>query len=210
MFTAVLSKNAQATLALLGKSGLVSDAYLAGGSALSLHLGHRYSIDFDFFSLKQFDPKKLTVSLKNIGEFTADFAKGQSLVGEFNQVKFSYFFYDYPLIAKTAKFLGVNLAHPHDISAMKLAAITDRGVKKDYIDLFELIHQGIDLEKMLKLYDRKYHLLSSNLFTIIKAVGYFDEAETSEMPKMIHPAPWQQVKNFLSQESLRLARKYLD
>lgn len=209
MFTAVLSKNAQTALALLGKSGLVADAYLAGGSALSLHFGHRYSIDFDFFSTKKFDPKKLTVSLEKIGGFKADFAKGQSLVGEFNRVKFSYFFYDYPLIAKPAKFLGVNLAHPHDIAAMKLAAISDRGAKKDYVDIFELIRQGISLEKMLNVYDRKYHLLSSNLFTLIKAVGYFDEAENSLMPKMIHPVSWQQVKNFLGQESLRLARKHL-
>jgi len=209
MFTAVLSKNAQAALALLGKSGLVADAYLAGGSALSLRCGHRYSIDFDFFSPKRFDPKKLIVSLKNIANFTADFAKGQSLLGEFNQVKFSYFFYDYPLIAKTTKFLGVNLAHPHDIAAMKLAAISDRGAKKDYVDLFEIIHQGISFENMFKFYDRKYHLLSSNLFTLIKAIGYFDETETSQMPQMIKPVSWEQVKNFLASESLRLARKHL-
>ena len=209
MFRTVLSKNAQATLALLGKSGLVAGAYLAGGSALSLRFGHRYSIDFDFFSPKTFDPKKLIVSLKNIGEFTSDFAKGQSLIGEFNQVKFSYFFYDYPLIAKTTKFLGVDLAHPHDIAAMKLTAITDRGAKKDYIDIFELIHQGVSLEKMLKIYDRKYHLLSSNLFTLIKAVGYFDEAENTDMPQMIRSVSWDQIKIFLAQESLRLARKHL-
>lgn len=209
MFTAVLSKNAQAALAILGNSSLLDDAYLAGGSALSLHFGHRYSIDFDFFSQKTFDPKKLIVSLKSIGEFTADFTKGQSLVGEFNHVKFSYFFYDYPLIAKTTKFLGVNLAHPHDIAGMKLAAITDRGAKKDYVDIFELIHQGINLEKMFKIYDRKYHLLSSNLFTLIKAVGYFDEAENSQMPKMIRPVSWLQIKNFLSRESLRLGRQRL-
>lgn len=209
MFTAILSKNAQTALALLGKSGLVAGAYLAGGSALSLRFGHRYSIDFDFFSRKVFDPKKLIFSLKKIGAFTADLAKGQSLVGEFNRVKFSYFYYDYPLIAKTSKFLGINLAHPHDIAAMKLTAISDRGAKKDYVDIFELIHQGISLEKMLKIYNRKYHLLSDNLFTLIKAVGYFDEAENSQMPKMIHPVSWLQVKNFLSQESLRLGRKHL-
>lgn len=131
------------------------------------------------------------------------------MVGEFNRVKFSYFFYEYPLIAATIKFLGVNLAHPRDIAAMKLAAISDRGAKKDYVDIFELIHQGINLEKMFKIYDRKYHLLSSNLFTLIKTVGYFDEAENSQMPKMIHPVSWPQVKNFLSQESFRLGRKYL-
>ena len=49
MFTAVLSSDAQNALALLGKSGLISKAYLAGGSALALYFGHRYSVDFDFF-----------------------------------------------------------------------------------------------------------------------------------------------------------------
>ena len=50
MFGAVLSDSAQAALAVLAKSGLMKDAYLAGGSALALRFGHRYSIDFDFFN----------------------------------------------------------------------------------------------------------------------------------------------------------------
>ena len=50
MFRTVLSRKAQEALALLGHSGLMDKAYLAGGSALALHLGHRHSLDFDFFS----------------------------------------------------------------------------------------------------------------------------------------------------------------
>lgn len=50
MFASVLSDDAQNALAVLGKSGLLSQAYLAGGSALALQYGHRRSEDFDFFS----------------------------------------------------------------------------------------------------------------------------------------------------------------
>jgi hypothetical protein len=49
VFTAALSPDAQNALALLGKSDLVSKAYLAGGTALALYFGHRYSVDFGFF-----------------------------------------------------------------------------------------------------------------------------------------------------------------
>ena len=50
MFPRTLSNSAKNTLALLAKSGILKTSYLAGGSALALQLGHRISIDFDFFS----------------------------------------------------------------------------------------------------------------------------------------------------------------
>ncbi len=59
MFTKTLSATARCSLAVLGKSGLIEETYLAGGSALALHLGHRQSIDFDFFTSKHFDNKNL-------------------------------------------------------------------------------------------------------------------------------------------------------
>src|SRR3989338_6755933 len=148
MFGSVLSDSAQTALALLGESGLVAKAYLAGGSALALHFGHRYSLDFDFFTPDSFDPLKLSKKLQRIGKFEETLAKGISLIGMFQSVKFSYFQYEYPLIFPTTKFLEVNLANPKDIAAMKLVAIMDRGTKRDFIDLYELTKQGISLEKM--------------------------------------------------------------
>ncbi len=210
MFESVLSDDAKATLALLNKSGLVRDAYLAGGSALALHFGHRYSIDFDFFSPLAFDPIKLSKSLSGIGSFAEEVVKGTSLIGTFQGIKMSYFQYDYLLIDKTKPFLGIAVAHPHDIAAMKLVAITDRGTKKDFIDLYELTHQGIPFDEMFRLYDRKYKLFEANRFTLIKALSYLDEADTDAMPEMIRPISWEEVKKFFTSEAMRLAKKYLE
>ena len=210
MFRTVLPQQAQATLALLGKSGLVKDGYLAGGSALALHFGHRYSVDFDFFTEKPFDPKKLSAALCEIGVFKESLAKGISLIGQLNETKLSYFQYDYPMIEKVTKFSEINIAHPHDIAAMKLVAITDRGTKRDFIDIYELVKQGIDIETMFGFYEKKYHKFEENRFSLIKALGYFDEADSGAMPRMIKNISWEEVKKFLASESFRLAKKYLE
>jgi hypothetical protein len=75
MFASVLSGDAQNALALLGGSGLLSQAYLAGGSALALQFGHRRSEDFDFFSPHPFSPDELGRALSALGRFTQTFAK---------------------------------------------------------------------------------------------------------------------------------------
>lgn len=209
MFGAVLPRGAQDTLAVLGRSGLVDKAYLAGGTALALHLGHRESIDFDFFSAELFDPIKLSQKLSGIGTFTETFAKGISLIGEFNGVKMSYFQYDYPLLEPTVKYQDVYLVHAKDIAAMKLVAICDRSTKKDFIDIFSLVHHGISLEDMFALYDKKYQKFESNMFTIIKSLTYFEDAEDDDMPRMFVKTTWDEVKLFLTAESMRLGKKYM-
>lgn len=209
MFRSTLSETAQTALAVLGKSKVVKDAYLAGGSALALHFGHRYSKDFDFFSQKSFDPQNLSKKLQKLGDFKKELAKGISLIGSFNGVKFSYFKYNYPLIAPTAEFLNVAIASPKDIAAMKLTAIMDRGTKRDFVDLYEMAKQGISIEKLFDYYDKKYHFLATNRFSLIKAIGYFDDADSDEMPQMIKKIGWNEVKAFFASESMRLAHKYL-
>ena len=92
---------------------------------------------------------------------------------------------------------------------MKLVAIMDRGTKKDYVDLYELIQRGITTEKMIDFYEKKYGKWEENQFSVIKALSYFDEAEESEMPHMIRKVSWETIKQFLAAESLRLAKKYL-
>ncbi|MEK7166231.1 MAG: nucleotidyl transferase AbiEii/AbiGii toxin family protein [Patescibacteria group bacterium] len=210
MFESVLSQTAKDTLAVLGKSNLVKGAYLAGGSALALHFGHRYSVDFDFFSQELFDPHTLSQSLGNIGTFKEDLAKGISLIGELNGVKLSCFNYNYPLISPTTIYFDVSIAHPHDIAAMKLVAITDRGTKRDFIDLYELIRQGINMDEMFAFYEKKYHSFEQNKFSLTKALQYFTDADSGEMPQMIKSVSWDEVKRFFTDESMRLAKKYLE
>lgn len=209
MFAKTLSSTTQASLALLGKSGLLKDAYLAGGSALALHLGHRYSLDFDFFTRKHFKAENLINSLEKIGEFEKNTLSQDTLLGIFNSVKFSLFYLEYPLIEKTESFLNVSIASTADIAAMKLAAIVDRGTKRDFIDLYFLAKERYNLEKMLNFYNKKYQKLSENAYSILKALKYFEDAEESEMPKMIKKVSWKKIKRFFEKEVLKLGKKYL-
>ena len=211
MFTTVLSKTAKTALALLGKSRILPEkTYLAGGSALALHFGHRISVDFDFFTPSHFKAKEIVKKLEKISRFVFQEAEEKdTLLGIFEGVKFSLFRYDYPLVFKPIKYLGVLLADPKDIAAMKLAAIMDRGTKKDFIDIYFLIKKGISIEKAFNYYDQKYRLLANNLYSLIKGLSYFDDAEDSDMPEMITKVDWEEVKKFLQNEVIRLANKYI-
>ena len=208
MFPGTLSHHAQNTLALLGKSGILNTAYMAGGSALALQLGHRVSLDFDFFSEGEFNSSQVNSSLNAVGKYPVSNETPKTMVGIFNDVKFSLFHYPYPLIAQTKKFLRIGLSSLEDITAMKLVAITDRATKKDYIDLFVLAKK-YPIEHMFDFYEKKYHLLQPNLFTLIKSLQFFSEAEETDMPKMIEKINWEGIKKFFQKEVIKLAEKYL-
>jgi len=210
MFSRTLSDHAQNTLALLSrKKVLPPGSYLAGGSSLALQLGHRRSIDFDFFTNIEFETKEIKTGLRSIGVYIEETETPRTMVGKFNNVKFSLFYYPYDLIRKTTKFLGIELCSKEDIGAMKLVAVTDRGTKKDFIDLYFLAKECFPIEKMFDFYEEKYHNLTSNQLTLLKALQYLDDAEDSEMPEMIRKIDWQEVKKFFREETVRLAEKYI-
>ncbi|MDD5147516.1 MAG: nucleotidyl transferase AbiEii/AbiGii toxin family protein [Candidatus Daviesbacteria bacterium] len=209
MFTKTLSQNAAAALALLGKSGVLKDAYLAGGTACALQLGHRISLDLDFFIEKEFPAEIVLKQLEQLSGFKLDETAKWTILGSFPKVKFSYFYYPYPLIKKTSFFSQVNIASLEDIAAMKIAAICDRGTKRDFIDLYFLIKMRFPLEKILKFYDQKYNKLSNNIYHITKSLSYFTDADFQDSPEMLIPVSWEEIKKFFQDQTMSLARKKL-
>lgn len=212
MFTTVLPKNALDALALLGKNKVLPDkTYLAGGTALALQFGHRISVDFDFFTPIDFKSKEIVEQLNKIGRFVFQESKEKNtLLGLFNDVKFSLFKYDYPLVKPTINYLGIELVSPEDIFAMKIAAIMDRGTIKDFIDVYFLIKKGIPLDQSLDYYNIKYNALANNIYSIIRSLTYFDDADLKVMPEMIVKVDWEEIKRFFEKETVRIAEKYLE
>lgn len=97
MFTKGLSKQTEKNLEILGKIPFVSKYYLAGGTALSLHFGHRFSFDLDFFS--QTPEKSIVISsqLKEKGQLEIFQNDEGTFNGRFNNVKLSFFNLSLPI-----------------------------------------------------------------------------------------------------------------
>src|SRR3989338_10322522 len=91
MFTRALSKDAQTALALLGKSGILNDAYLAGGTACALQLGHRLSFDLDFFTPKEFAISLMIKTLKKAVDLQIERSAQNTILGMIKGTRFSLF-----------------------------------------------------------------------------------------------------------------------
>lgn len=109
--------------------------------------------------------------------------------------------YSYPLLFPTIVFEGINLADLRDIALMKLTAISSRGSKKDFFDLYEIIqHQDISLKDLFCLFDKEFSGINYEKVLILKNLTYFEDADKEAMPKLIKEYQWKDVKKFLIDE----------
>ena len=200
MFEETISKQTKNSLEELSNLEAIKQFYLAGGTAMALQLGHRTSLDLDFFTKKNFSEEKLIGILKNKGKFKLNKKEEQTIHGVFNGTKVSFIYYPYPLVYKKNRFLGVNLADVRDIACMKLDAVATRGSKKDFIDLYVLFKDFYSLEKILIVFKKKYKELDYNIMHILKSLIFFDNAEKEPMPKMHFSLTWKIVKDFFKKE----------
>ena len=208
MFTKTLSKNTEKALALLGNSHLLDKAYLAGGTACALHIGHRISIDLDFFTPQEFNAQELIQALSKFGKFELDQQSWGTVLGLFASVKFSIFVYQYPVLFPTHSFEGVQVLDLRDIAAMKIDAINTRGIKRDFVDLYFICQQSIALKDALSYYGKKYGTLASNRLHIQKSLAYFVDAEITQMPKMLNRITWKKIKSYFEHETKKLAMQH--
>lgn len=182
-YNTVLDKYQKAVLPKL--SFLTSQGfYLAGGTALSLQIGHRTSVDFDFFVQKHFEAVDLVDQISTI--FSKDVKitsiEKDTVISIINNVDCSFFWLQYPLIRKPVNLFDVNVASLEDIAAMKLLAVSHRPAIRDYIDIYYLL-QKFSLEDMFKFLRKKYK--NANEYLILRALTYYDDIKENENKRSI-------------------------
>ena len=194
----ILDKQRRLLLPLFKK--IKPDFYLAGGTGLALQLGHRDSIDFDFFCQENFDTVRL---YRTIQEIFVGF-KIKKIQEEKNtltiilddKVKLSFFSYPYKLIKPLLSDKYLNVATVPDIAVMKFSAIVSRATNKDYIDLYFIL-QDYSLEQLLNFSKKKMPDLDINL--ILKSLIYFKDVTKERIRFRTTPVSWQQVEDFIKQ-----------
>lgn len=195
MFEQTISKETAKSLALLGKSKILKDAYLAGGTALALQIGHRISYDLDFFTDQKFKTHSFLEKIGKFKNYKHEQTSWQTVLGRLGDVKFSLFYYGYPILKNPSVFKGVKIASIPDISAMKISAICERGTKRDFVDLYFIL-QEISIDKIFKYYDKKFKRLAVNIIHIKKSLVYFVDAENEPMPMMLKEVEWADIKKY--------------
>lgn len=198
MHEEVLPAGTQAIFERLAQSGMLSDAYLAGGTNIALQLGHRISRDLDFFMAQKFDERGLSQQLEAQG-LSTESVEWQTIEGFFGEVKFSLFFYTYPLLFETVLYDGIRLADLRDAAAMKVEAIAARGTRRDFIDMFVLLQEkGWQMADLFSWYQRKYGGTRNTVLHALKSLTYFDDADADDSPLvLLHPVDWQEVKRYV-------------
>lgn len=173
--------------------------YLAGGTGLALQIGHRNSIDFDFFTPDHFDTISFYTDLLDIfkeKKITKTLEDKDSLNIVVNgDFKLSFLRYPYALLDKCIEEENFKVASLNDIACMKLSAITSRATWKDYIDLYFILKQ-ITLSELLEKMRQKMPDLDQNL--VLKSMVYFkDVAEEPIMFRSGFDVPRKNVEKFL-------------
>ena len=159
----------------------LKDFVLVGGTALSLQMGHRISVDLDLFVNSDFEAGELREYLEKTYHLETDYMAFATVKGEINGVQVDCIAHSYPWIRPYVEEEGIRLASMEDICAMKLNAIAGNGTRiKDFIDVAYL-SSLYSLQQMLSFYEEKYH---ANPLMPLKGIVFFDDIDRAAPIKM--------------------------
>ena len=177
-------------------SALLSNWILAGGTGLAFRLGHRTSEDLDFFRTDDLDIRGLHDVLGTHGDYETLQEAEHTLTVLIRNTKLSFFRVRDPFLFEPGKYRFFSIAAIEDIGLMKLAAISGRGSRKDFADLYMILQQAPPLDDYFDMLPRKYGASRINTYHILKSLTYFDDAEAEPLPQMLVPFDWDECKAF--------------
>ena len=167
---------------------------LGGGTSLALRFGHRQSIDIDLFSIDPFDSGQcisfmhsLFTDLEIVNRTTG------SVCVVVYKCKLDILHHSYPLLYEPVVDDGIRFLSLPDLAAMKINAVTNRGSKKDFIDLLLLHENGISLEKSLDYFCEKYG--NAGRFLAVRSLSWFGDTESEPDPIFLNGWTWKDVRH---------------
>ena len=180
----------------------MENSYLAGGTALALQLGHRKSYDFDWFIPEEFNPEELKQSLEKIGRVRDVKLSKATLHLNFEAVRVTWLYYPNPVLKPLLQIkepVELKIASIEDIALMKLVAISSRGAKRDFVDLYYICKEGFSINNLIAEIPSKYPTSDLNKYHIVKSLSYFEDADKEVLDPL--SIPWEEIKRYFSKQA---------
>ena len=208
MYWEVIDKNRYNILKKVIEKISLENYYLVGGTALALQTGIRESFDFDFFVQIEFDENLLIQELEEIGKLEVTVCRKGTVHAILNGVQLTFLYFKNNLVAdkiEVENVKGLYLASIKDIAIMKLIAISQRGTKKDFFDLYYICNNfNITITDILKMLKEKYDENKVNYAHIIQSLAYFEDAEDENLPKVFIDYNWEKIKEYYIKEQRKI------
>jgi hypothetical protein len=201
-----LSRSQQRALARLSTIRGMDRFHLAGGTAIAIHLHHRRSEDLDLFgpARASFAPFE-AAARTSPSELQVVRAGEATLHLEVGGVPVDVVRYPYALLEPAEPGPGgIRVAGLLDLATNKLAAISKRGLRRDFWDLYEITRRGPSLEEALAAYVRRFAVAKGDLYHVLTALTWFDDAEADRvLPRGMTPALWKRIRAYFEREAPR-------
>jgi len=179
-----------------------SKFYLVGGTGLALQLGHRLSVDFDFFWEKEI-PKNLLPKLRTVykdSEIEVILNHSEQLTVTIDGISVSFVKYTFPVISKFLDYQGIKILPAPEIAAMKAYALGQRATFKDYVDLYFVLKEKVaNLKEIISLCEKKYREeFDARLF--LEQLVYSEDVEEIEIQFLKEKVDRLKIENFFKKE----------
>ncbi len=198
MYKEILNKNQLELLPFL--SEFRKEFYMAGGTAIALHIGHRRSVDFDLFKFNSLNHNSV---LKKIQNSHFDYSITRNVNEQINamihQVKFTFMQYPYKIQIDCSLENIIKLPDLLTLSAMKAFALGRRAKWKDYVDMFFILKFHFSINQIIQKASQVFNaLFSEKLFR--SQLCYFEDIDYTEQVEYVgSPISEEEIKNFLTE-----------
>ena len=176
-----------------------------------MQAGNRKSVGLDFFTTeKDFDELALFENFLGNENWVTTINRKNAVYGELFKAKVSFIAYPFFIPKQDVVHYGsIKILQPLDIAIMKIIAISQRGRKRDFFDLYWCAKNIEPLENLVKRVKVQYPLVAHDYHHILKSLVYFEYAESDPAPEIFFEADWKEIKKYFKKEVLSVTNKII-
>ena len=177
--------------------------YMAGGTAIALHLGHRRSIDFILFTVSNLIKHRIKGKLLQIPfRQVSIFEDYDQLDIQINNVKITFFSYPYPIMHPVKVASVITIPSLLSLASMKAFALGRRAKWKDFVDLYFILHDHFTINDISRECEKTFQgQFSEKLFR--QQLAFHKDIDFSEPVEFIgEPIPDDSIKEYLKAKAV--------